>query len=673
MKQIIERIKSRFKSRLGGIRNKVSGTSQPTLGDAPAVPSKQFDRVVVRSSNAREAEIFNGIQVAQTEVIAVSDLPKFTRTLQKEFVLAEHIEHLCPIQIANEAPDGKRTFAVVVLENMLKSDMTEDVIQALSREFRPATPCVYIATPNVLSELAVRSRDPQGAKTSETERDSVLYNHFVNFVLFGIENGVSDFHIRLRTNQEYSQVSFRMDGSVARPRRFRILTTQLQNVMGYLFAFHGNSNSANYFSVALPLECQLEETIAGMKLSFRWAQLPVVDGLKIVLRMQRLDEVAAFTSLGREKGGAGFTAHQVPIWERNLYSAGGAIVVSGVVNSGKSKTTYTLLSMLPDDVEINSAEDPVESPLRHPGANQHSTARRLGDDETDTFQPFKLMNKRLDPDVTWIGELRDSDTASAFRDSILAGQRVLATIHTPDALMIPERLVSDEFGLTREFLSLPNSIKLMVYQALVPKSCPHCALEATSDETRKVLDNLLSSSADAVLIRLAQKSRRIADLSMLQRIEGLFDIDVKRLRIRNPMGCQHCARDGVPDLNGLRGRQLVAQMVEPTEDMLQAIREADNIGLYRLYREMRSAPFDSENTDGKSPMEIAMFNVSQGELCFSEVERRFQTIESYEHRLKQRASRSERFGVHQLLNGDAKTNGTAERHELALTETPVFQ
>ncbi|WP_206955992.1 ATPase, T2SS/T4P/T4SS family [Trinickia acidisoli] len=610
------------------------------------LPQKRFDSVVVRSADARENEIFGGIQVAQSEVVAVSDLPKFTRTIQKDFVLEEHRQELCPIQLASEMQDGKRTFAVVVIPKALRSDMTEVVIQALSREFQPASPCVYIATQNVLSELALRSRDTQGVKANEAERDSALWNHFANFVMFGIEHGASDFHIRLRTDAEYSQISFRMDGSVARPRRFRVLTSQLVNVMGYMYSFHGNSNTSNYFSLSLPLECQIEETIAGMRLAFRWGQLPVHGGLKIVLRMQRLDDEEAFTSLGRCKGGAGFTSHQVSMWERNLYSAGGAILLSGVVNSGKSKTAHTLLSMLPDDVEVNSAEDPVENPLRHPGANQHSTSRRLGDDTgSDTFTSFKLMNKRMDPDVTWIGELRDRDTASAFRDSVLSGQRVIATIHAPNALMIPERLVSEEFGLTRELISLPEFLKLLVYQALVPKNCPKCALDPTAIETMKLLDNILASHGrhDAVVMRLAQKANRVASSAILRRIERLFHIDVKHLRVRNPLGCQHCAREGVPDLNGLRGRQLVAQMVEPTYDMLEAIRRADNIGLYRLYRSMRAADFDNENTDGKTPMEIAMLNVAAGELCFSEVERRFQSIDAYEHQIKQLGTRSERF------------------------------
>lgn len=667
MKQLIQRLKHRF----GQLGRKVPGAQQPAQVAPITLPQKQFDRVVVRSSDVREGEIFNGVVVAQSEVIAVSDLPKFTRTLQKEFVLPEHLDHICPIQIAGEATDGKRTFAVVVVEHMLKSDMMEAVIQALSREYRAASPCVYVATQNVLSELALRSRDPQGVKTNETERDSTLWNHFVNFVMFAVENEVSDFHIRLRTSQEYSQVSFRMDGSVARPRRFRVLTSQLSNIMGYLYSFHGNSNTANYFSLSLPLECQLEETIAGMRMSFRWGQLPVSDGLKIVLRMQRLDAEAAFTSLGREKGGAGFTAHQVPIWERNLYSAGGAIVMSGVVNSGKSKTVYTLVSMLPDDVEINTAEDPVENPLRHPGANQHSTASRLGEDSNkDTFTAFKLMNKRMDPDVTWIGELRDRNTASAFRDSVLSGQRVLTTIHAPNALMIPERLVSEEFGLTRELISLPEFLKLLVYQALVPKNCAKCSLDPTAPETVKLLDDILSAGAvhDPVVTRLARKARRIADPAMLHRVERLFHFDVKSMRVRNPLGCPHCAREGVPDLNGLRGRQLVAQMVEPNYDMLDTIRAADNIGLYRLYRSMRIAGFDSDNSDGKTPMEIAMFNVTQGELCFSEVERRFQTIDAYEHQLKQMVSQAERFSAPRHVNGSS--NGAAEiRMPSAVEET----
>jgi type II secretory ATPase GspE/PulE/Tfp pilus assembly ATPase PilB-like protein len=353
--------------------------------------------------------------------------------------------------------------------------------------------------------------------------------------------------------------------------------------------------------------------------------------------MIHLDASDAFVSLGRVKNGAGFTAHQVRIWDRNIFSAGGLTIIGGVVNSGKSKTTQTVLSTLPNDLEINTAEDPIENPLRHEGANQYSTSRAMGDNaEADPFDAFNLMNKRTDPDVTFIGEIRDRKTAGACRDATLSGQRVFTTVHVNDALVIPERLASPEFGLTREVLSLPFFLKLLVYQALVPKSCPHCSMPVSEPETVPTLQRLVAdASLDPAIARNARKSLSVASADTMHRVEKLFDFDPKRMRVRNPLGCPHCMRENVPELNGIKGRALVAQLIEPDFQMLEMIRDAKNIELHRYYRSLRVAGFDNENSDGKSPMQVAMYNVALGELCLSEVERRFQTLDYYEYQTAQ--------------------------------------
>ncbi|MDR8092969.1 Flp pilus assembly complex ATPase component TadA [Burkholderia gladioli] len=634
MRPTLAEAKAAFK-RLFPLRqaNAADKDSDPVIA---ALEERKFGRVVTKARDVEVKEIANGALVAESEVIAIDDLPRFTRTLQAGVVQKEFHRSICPIQVVQEGSSSKRLFAVVLLREMLQADVTEEAIAALSKEYELATPAVYIATQNVLSELIATADGQQGAQRLNSEADGKLWRGFVEMVEFGLDFGVSDFHIRVREGEEYSQVSFRMDGSSVRPRRFRIATSLLIRIMSYLYSFHGNSNSTNAFSIKKPLECNLTETINGRNLAFRWGQLPVHGGAKITLRMIHLDASETFTSLGRVENGAGFTDHQVKIWERNIYSAGGLTIIGGVVNSGKSKTTQTVLSLLPSDLEINTAEDPIENPLKHEGANQYSTSRSMGSDDSDPFDHFNLMNKRTDPDVTFIGEVRDIKTAGATRDATLSGQRVFTTLHVNDALVIPERLASPEFGLTREVLSLPSFLKLLVYQALVPKNCPHCALELSDPHTVATLKQIAEDAQVAPAIaRAAALGLRTASVHAMNRIERLFQFDPKRMRVRNPLGCPHCLRENVPELNGLRGRALVAQMIEPDFLMLEMIRDAKNIDLFRYYRSLRTTGFDDSNTDGKSPMQIAMFNVSLGELCMSQVERRFQSLDAYEYQVKQ--------------------------------------
>jgi len=399
-----------------------------------------------------------------------------------------------------------------------------------------------VATHNVLSELASASIDADGSKRLGVVPKSAHWARFEEIVKFALEHGASDLHFKPRTDVDQSTLGFRIDGIVVKPRRFIIKSDIMRDMLAYLYGARGISNTTNQWSVNEPLQCQLEETIGGHPLTFRWGQLDVKGGAKVVMRVSRLDDSGSFKTLGCEPGGAGYPAHQVEIWERNVLSAGGGILISGVVNSGKSKTLHAVLSMIPDGYEINTAEDPIEDILG-PNGNQHATSRSFSDtSNVDPFMAFKLQNKRMDPDVTMISELRDQLTASTFRDSVLSGQRVFATIHADNALAIFERLASEEFGLTRDMIALPNFLKLLVYQALVPKTCPHCKLDPTDGKTSRFLNDLAAKEGEASMRRLIQQAARAASVETLQRVDRVFGIDPSRIPIRNPAGCSHWGR-----------------------------------------------------------------------------------------------------------------------------------
>ncbi|WP_312684932.1 hypothetical protein, partial [Mammaliicoccus sciuri] len=78
-------------------------------------------------------------------------------------------------------------------------------------------------------------------------------------------------------------------------------------------------------------------------------------------------------------------------------------------------------------------------------------------------------------------------------------------------------------------------------------------LLATSHETSGFLRSVIEShSGDSAVATIAAESLRIANSEFLARLEHLFQIDVSKIRVRNPIGCSHCAREGVPELNGIR-------------------------------------------------------------------------------------------------------------------------
>ncbi|MCM2248871.1 hypothetical protein, partial [Klebsiella pneumoniae] len=77
-------------------------------------------------------------------------------------------------------------------------------------------------------------------------------------------------------------------------------------------------------------------------------------------------------------------------------------------------------------------------------------------------------------------------------------------------------------------------------------------------------------------------------------------------------GCDKCRRANLPDLNGIRGRVMAAEMFEPDELDLMYIRDARAIELQAHQREKRETGFDIPDCTGKSVFEVAMYHVYAG-------------------------------------------------------------
>lgn len=114
----------------------------------------------------------------------------------------------------------------------------------------------------------------------------------------------------------------------------------------------------------------------------------------------------------------------------------GLYLISGPTGSGKTSTLYAMLRLI-NGVEENviSLENPVEAEI--PGAIQVQINPKIG----LTFSKALRSVLRQDPDTIMIGEIRDVETAELAVRAALTGHKVLATIHTNDAVSVRERLL----------------------------------------------------------------------------------------------------------------------------------------------------------------------------------------------------------------------------------------
>ncbi|CAN7642718.1 GspE/PulE family protein [Massilia sp. LjRoot122] len=548
------------------------------------------------------------------------DLPDFNKKLYEVVGLNSALKHrVCPIDVTAEGETNR--CAIVLLETELRTDLTDTLVANLrDKGWTIESDAYYLASPSVMDELArdgINEFHKAGKGGTTRKFDSALWSLFESAGEFALNNGSSDIHIRINKSKEDSQIMFRIDGRITKPREFVVKTDRLLAMTAYVYNMHSSAGSENIFNENAPQQCQVNATIQGVKVQFRWASNKTARGTKVVMRVIIQDSETAPKTLAE----LGYLPPQIDVWERAITRLGGGILIGGVVNSGKSTTLQTALSMMPDWMEIITAEDPVENLI--PNTDQFSVSRSLNSDDGDPFIAVKRQTKRMDPDAVMIAEIRDHDSASMFRDVAESGHRALATLHAPSAIdMITLRLVSSELGIPREVIATPGFINLLVYQALVPKLCPCCRLDAEAVYDDKYLD----------------------------RIERLFQVSRKSLKAQNPRGCEQCLRTSLPELAGTKGRLVVAEMIEPTTRMLLLFREAKNLELKRYIRKTRTARFDEQDTTGKSALEVAMYHVAHGVLDPREVERKFGTFEQYETEMAEdQGTRSSAVGVKRLV------------------------
>ena len=148
----------------------------------------------------------------------------------------------------------------------------------------------------------------------------------------------------------------------------------------------------------------------------------------------------------------------------------GLVLVTGMTGSGKTTTTGAMINHINSTkrVHIMTIEDPIE--ILHPDRMAIVNQREIGIDTTDFFQALKRA-MRQDPDVIFIGEMRDQETVQAAISAAETGHLVLSTLHTIDASETINRIIEffppHQQKQTR--IALAGSLKGILSQRLLPR------------------------------------------------------------------------------------------------------------------------------------------------------------------------------------------------------------
>jgi twitching motility protein PilT len=186
----------------------------------------------------------------------------------------------------------------------------------------------------------------------------------------------------------------------------------------------------------------------------------------------------------RQRGSVGVVARRVLPGSQSFGSLGmppavrklaeehrGLVLVTGPTGSGKTTTTAAMLSHVNATrrCHIVTLEDPIE--VMHRDDNAIIDQREIGVDTADFGSGMKAVS-RQDPDVIFIGEMRDLETVTAALQAAETGHLVISTLHTTDARETINRVVDmyPKEQQNQARLSLANSLKGIVCQRLVPKA-----------------------------------------------------------------------------------------------------------------------------------------------------------------------------------------------------------
>ena len=149
----------------------------------------------------------------------------------------------------------------------------------------------------------------------------------------------------------------------------------------------------------------------------------------------------------------------------------GLVLITGPTGSGKSTTIASLI----DYININYPKHiiTIEDPVEFIFTNKKSlVSQRQVLIDTPSFPDGIKYALRQDPDVIFIGEIRDKDTVTAALKAAETGHLVFATIHTNDAIQTVNRIVNMYEPSDREFVrgQLASILRGTVSQKLVPIS-----------------------------------------------------------------------------------------------------------------------------------------------------------------------------------------------------------
>ncbi|MGD1042722.1 MAG: PilT/PilU family type 4a pilus ATPase [Sedimentisphaerales bacterium] len=171
----------------------------------------------------------------------------------------------------------------------------------------------------------------------------------------------------------------------------------------------------------------------------------------------------------------------------------GLVLVVGPTGSGKTTTAVSMIDYINStrSCHIVTIEDPIEYYIKDKKALV--SQREVGIDVPDYDQALTYL-MREDPDVVFIGELRDAKTVSAAMRASETGHLVFGTVHATNAAQAVQRLV-DLFPQVERDLARQTEARKLISEKR-ESEIPNLIRSCTQDGMIDITDSLVALIRD---------------------------------------------------------------------------------------------------------------------------------------------------------------------------------
>ena len=288
---------------------------------------------------------------------------------------------------------------------------------------------------------------------------SIFQNSFEKFIdiflnelsLFSIELRASDIHF-----EQYKDLvlfKFRIDGRLKNFFSFKI------EFFRFISSYIKLISNLDITQIRFPQDGRFSLNINDKKYDFRVSTMPTLESESIVLRI--LDN----KNIDKNLQTLGISSDLLDILTKALKLTQGLILISGPTGSGKTTTLYSILKELnSEEKKIITVEDPIEYKID--SICQIPINNKIG----LSFEVVLKNILRQDPDIIFIGEIRDKFSLDVALQASLTGHLVIASIHANSSVETISRLID----LQADPFLISSTLKLIMAQRLVLNYCKYC-------------------------------------------------------------------------------------------------------------------------------------------------------------------------------------------------------